>query len=34
MTRCFPIAYDDGTVTFKGIRAVSQVPLRKDWFVG
>jgi hypothetical protein len=29
-----PFEYDDDIVTFKEIRAVSQVPLRKDWFVG
>jgi hypothetical protein len=34
MIRCFPFDYDDGIVTFKGARAVSRVPLRKDWFVG
>jgi hypothetical protein len=34
MIRCFPFDYDDDTVTFKGTRAVSRVPLRKDWFVG
>jgi hypothetical protein len=26
--------YDDGIVIFKGARAVSRVPLYKDWFVG
>jgi hypothetical protein len=26
--------YNDGIVILKGDRAVSQVPLRKDWFVG
>jgi hypothetical protein len=30
----FPFDYDDDTVTFKGTRAISRVPLRKDWFVG
>jgi hypothetical protein len=34
MIRCFPFDYDDDTVTFKGTRSVSRVPLRKDWFVG
>jgi hypothetical protein len=35
MIQCvFPFDYDDDTVTFKGTRAVSRVPLRKDWFVG
>jgi hypothetical protein len=34
MTRCLPFDYDDGIVTFMGTRAVSRVPLRKDWFVG
>jgi hypothetical protein len=34
MIRCFPFDYDDDIVTFKGTRAVSQVPLYKDWFVG
>jgi hypothetical protein len=29
----FPFDYDDDTVTFKGTRAVSRVPLCKDWFV-
>jgi hypothetical protein len=26
----FPFDYDDDNVTFKGTRAVSRVPLRKD----
>ena len=26
--------YDDILVAFKGTRAVSRVPLHKDWFVG
>jgi hypothetical protein len=30
----FTYDYDEGIVTFKGARAVSRVPLRKDWFVG
>jgi hypothetical protein len=30
----FPFDYVDDTVIFKGTRAVSRVPLRKDWFVG
>jgi hypothetical protein len=30
----FTFDYDDGIVTFKGARAVSRVPLRKDCFVG
>jgi hypothetical protein len=30
----FPFDYDDKLVAFKGARAVSRVPLRKDWFVG
>jgi hypothetical protein len=30
----FHFDYDGGTVTFKGARAVSRVPLCKDWFVG
>jgi hypothetical protein len=30
----FYSGYDDILVAFKGIRAVSRVPLRKDWFVG
>jgi hypothetical protein len=30
----FPFDYDDILVAFKGTRAVSRVPLRKDWFVG
>jgi hypothetical protein len=35
MIPCFPFfEYDDGTMTFKGTRAVSRVPLHKDWFVG
>jgi hypothetical protein len=34
MIRCFPFDYDDIFVAFKGTRAVSRVPLRKDWFVG
>jgi hypothetical protein len=34
MIGCLPFDYDDGIVTFKGARAVSRVPLRKDWFVG
>jgi hypothetical protein len=34
MIRCFPFDYDDTLVAFKGTRAVSQVPLCKDLFVG
>jgi hypothetical protein len=34
MIRFYPFDYDDGFVTFKETRAVSRVPLRKDWFVG
>jgi hypothetical protein len=30
----FTFGYDDDIVTLKGARAVSRVPLRKDWFVG
>jgi hypothetical protein len=30
----FYSGYDDILVAFKGTRAVSRVPLRKDWFVG
>jgi hypothetical protein len=30
MIRWLPFDYDDGIVTFKGTRAVSRVPLRKD----
>jgi hypothetical protein len=30
----FTFDYDDGIVAFKGARAVSRVPLHKDWFVG
>ena len=35
MIRCFPLSYDDVIlVVFKGARAVSRVPLRKDLFYG
>jgi hypothetical protein len=34
MMRCLPFVYDDDIMIFKGTRAVSRVPLRKDWFVG
>jgi hypothetical protein len=35
MIRCFPsFYYDVILVAFKGARAVSRVPLRKDLFVG
>jgi hypothetical protein len=34
MIRCFPSYYDVILVAFKGARAVSGVPLRKDLFVG
>jgi hypothetical protein len=35
MIRCFPFVYYDVIlVVFKGARAVSRVPLRKDLFVG
>jgi hypothetical protein len=35
MIRCFPLFYYDVIlVVFKGARAVSRVPLRKDLFVG
>jgi hypothetical protein len=34
MIRCFLLIYDDILVAFKGTRAVSRVPLRKDLFVG
>jgi hypothetical protein len=30
----FTFGNDDVIVTFKGVRAVSRVPLRKEWFVG
>jgi hypothetical protein len=30
----FTFGYDGGVVIFKGARAVSRVPLRKDWFIG
>jgi hypothetical protein len=30
----FPFDYDDILMAFKGNRAVSRVPLCKDWFVG
>jgi hypothetical protein len=33
-TLFFPLYYDDILVAFKGTRAVSRVPLRKDLFVG
>jgi hypothetical protein len=29
----FTFGYDDGIVILKGARAVSRVPLRKDWFI-
>jgi hypothetical protein len=34
VTKHDPNSYDDILVVFKGTRAVSRVPLRKDWFVG
>jgi hypothetical protein len=34
MIRWLPFDCDDGIVTFMEARAVSRVPLRKDWFVG
>jgi hypothetical protein len=34
MIRCFPFYYDDILVAFKGTRAISRVPLRKELFVG
>jgi hypothetical protein len=34
MIHYFPFYYDDILVAFKGTRAVSRVPLRKDLFVG
>jgi hypothetical protein len=35
MIRCFPLLYYDVILdVFKGARAVSRVPLRKDLFVG
>jgi hypothetical protein len=30
----FTFGNDYGIMIFKGARAVSRVPLRKDWFVG
>ena len=30
----FTFGNDDGIVIFKGARAISRAPLRKDWFVG
>jgi hypothetical protein len=34
MIHCFYFDYDDILVAFKGTRAVSRVPLRKDLFIG